>query len=81
MVAAALRRSGPLRPIRPGLIPTAQSALNLEHTPMPSKSTVIRDARAAAKAAGVGLYSRAGMATVRPLLSLAGQGFAKPVGA
>lgn len=48
---------------------------------MPSKSTLIREARAAAKAAGVGLYSAAGMATVRPLLSLARQGFAKPVGA
>lgn len=44
---------------------------------MPSKSTLIRQARAAAKAAGVGLYSRAGMVTVRPLLSLTTQGFAR----
>lgn len=48
---------------------------------MPSKSTLIRDARAAAKAAGASLYSAAGMATVRPLVTLARQGFAKPVGA
>lgn len=43
---------------------------------MPSKSTVIRQARAAAKAAGVPLYSGAGMATVRTVLGLAPQGFA-----
>lgn len=42
------------------------------------KPTFITQARAAAKAAGVPLYSRAGMATVRPLLSLKQQGFARP---
>lgn len=42
------------------------------------ESTVIAQARAAAKAAGVPLYSRAGMATVRPLLPLTPQGFARP---
>lgn len=42
------------------------------------KSTTIAQARAAAKKAGVPLYSRAGMATVRPLLSLVPQGVARP---
>lgn len=48
---------------------------------MPSKSTLIRAARAAAKAAGKPLYSAAGLATIRPLLTLALQGFgARPNG-